>query len=84
VYSLDCTCEKPERWLHFLRAMRVYRRAERVQIRLGNILPEVSGEISSPSILAAGTGVHPIFEAATGSRWNLERPSVSRHVVRRR
>lgn len=84
MYSLNCAYEKPERWLQFLRAMRVYRRADRVETRLGNILPEVSGEISSPSILAAGTGVHPILEEATGSRWNLERPRVSRHVVRRR
>lgn len=36
----------------------MYRRAERVLIRVGNVLPEVSGEI----LLAAGTGTFEVIE----------------------
>ncbi|NVB83044.1 MAG: hypothetical protein HOV81_31995 [Kofleriaceae bacterium] len=43
--------------------MRMYRRAERIQIRDGNVLPDVAGEICTrPAVLAAGTGAHEIVE----------------------
>jgi hypothetical protein len=44
--------------------MRMYRRAERVQIRVGNVLPDVAGEICTPrpAVLAAGTGSHEIVD----------------------
>lgn len=43
--------------------MRMYRRAERVQVRVGNVLPDVSGEICTPPVLAAGTGTFEVIEA---------------------
>lgn len=42
--------------------MRMYRRAERVQIRVGNVLPVVHGEICPQPILAVGTGPHEVVE----------------------
>lgn len=51
---------------------------------MGNVLPEVSGEISTDSVLAAGTGTHQVVEEAIVSAWRIDGPRVSRHVVRRR
>ncbi len=42
--------------------MRMYRRAERVLIRVGNVLPDVSGEICTPPVLAAGTGTFQVID----------------------
>ena len=43
--------------------MRSYPRADRQQFRLGNNLPDVSGEIEAPEAdLAQGTGTHRIAE----------------------
>ncbi|HEY5920478.1 MAG TPA: hypothetical protein VIV11_02350 [Kofleriaceae bacterium] len=42
--------------------MRSYPRADRQQFRLGNVLPDVSGEIA-PQRLAEGTGTHEIADA---------------------
>jgi hypothetical protein len=38
--------------------MRSFRRPERVQLRIGNVLPDASGEIEVPVQFAAGTGTH--------------------------
>lgn len=60
--------------------MRMYRRAERVQIRVGNVLPDVAGEICTrPAVLAAGTGSHEIVEDPA---WDREVTAI--RVVRRR
>jgi hypothetical protein len=50
--------------------MRLYRRADRTQYRLGNSLPDVSGEIMVPAQLAEGTGTHQTVEPppATSAR----------------
>jgi hypothetical protein len=58
--------------------MRVYRRAERVQIRLGNDLPPVSGEISCPPVIAQGTGSHAVVAS------KRRRDDETQRVVRRR
>ena len=42
--------------------MRSYPRPARLQFRLGNVLPDVSGEIEVPSELAQGTGTHKRVE----------------------
>jgi hypothetical protein len=58
--------------------MRVYRRAERVQVRMGNVLPPVSGEIRCPPVLAQGTGPHAIVASEPA------RDDETQRVVRRR
>lgn len=48
--------------------MRMYRRAERLQVRVGNVLPVVHGEICARPVLAAGTGSHEIVETPDWDR----------------
>jgi hypothetical protein len=44
--------------------MRLYPRSDRLQLRLGNVLPDVSGEIEAPAELGQGTGTHRPAEPA--------------------
>jgi hypothetical protein len=60
--------------------MRMYRRAERVQVRMGNDLPPVSGEISCPPVLAQGTGSHPVVAQSSDASQRAQ----TQRVVRRR
>ena len=42
--------------------MRLYPRAGRTQLRIGNMLPDVSGEIETEQVqLADGTGAYAVF-----------------------
>jgi hypothetical protein len=59
--------------------MRVYRRAERVQVRMGNDLLPVSGEIvCAPPVVAQGTGSHAVVASKP------RRDDETQRVVRRR
>ena len=59
--------------------MRLYPRADRQQYRLGNVLPDISGEIEAPPAdLAQGTGTHRLV----GSQDDI--PTVRQRAVTRR